>query len=411
MNKETTALYTSLPFREFELLKTLYLHRCLSFDQIFEHFFKSERSPTSTYCTKRLTFLVNKKILEKVSFEGSSVYFLTKFGVEFVCVKFQLPSNVYDVKKNVVKRGYFRASELRLRYKNIRHQLHLNAFALETRRRISGEFSYYDEKHLVHYRNIRPDGLISALDTDFFIEIDMGTETIAQLKQKWSNYRNFLLTNDFLFKEKKIVVLFVVEGVINVEQRTNLIKKTLAEAIPDCFKNGFDIFVGVKNEMINVIDEYFSNEKKKKVVRLLRQQHFSISNPKIYARNVNHYDYHFIVSTSNKMVFMVDFFDVPSMSLVPKSIFKMEINAYFQPFYKQNYKYLIVCESEKDLYRHIQAANISLGEDVYFTTPVNLENAKEWHQAFFQLDSLGNIFAFEDALLERRKAVGVVVAE
>ena len=132
MNEITLAIYKKLPSREFDLLLALYNHRCLDCDQIYTHFYTSDKSTTNTYSIKRLIYLTNNNILDKVSFEGKAVYFLTSIGVEFVKTRFLLPSNVYDEKKNVIKRGYFRASELKLSYKNIRHQLALNDFALNT---------------------------------------------------------------------------------------------------------------------------------------------------------------------------------------------------------------------------------------------------------------------------------------
>lgn len=403
MNKTTVVIYNSLPKREFDLLYSLYCHRCLKATQIYEFFYKTNKTSSNAYCVKRLSYLVNNRIIEKKLFEGESIYFLTSIGVEFVRIKFLLPSNVYDEKKNVVKRGYFRASELKLSYKNIRHQLHLNEFVLGLKPSLDVPYTYFDEKHLVYYRNIRPDGLISTLDVDFFLEMDMGTETIVQLKQKWINYRNFLSTNDFIFKEKKIVMLFIVDGIAVVDQRINLIKKTLIDEMGDCFKDGFEVLVGTMDEMKKTIVTYINDlELKRTAANYFRSFNFAISDANKYSKKLAGYDFDLVAAHSSGSIFLVDIFEHQRMSVLSKILFYNQINSYFKQVFQKEFRYLIVCSDEKELLSHSRVIGLNISNNVYYTTYHKLSSTPIFYECLYQADSIGNVFTFKDDALMNR---------
>lgn len=71
----------------------------------------------------------------------------------------------------------------------INHQLELNQFVIEFNAKHSADpnlmpHKYYNEKFVSKYKFIRPDGMISIGDIDFFLEMDMGTENKKQLIDK-----------------------------------------------------------------------------------------------------------------------------------------------------------------------------------------------------------------------------------
>lgn len=407
MNKTTLPIYNSLPNREFELLYSLYNHRCLKATQIYQAFYHKDtkKAPNDSYCKKRLVFLVKSNLIERHVFENEPIYFLTPVGVDFVKRKYLLPTNIYDAKKNVVRRGYFRASELKMNYKNIRHQLHLNQFVLELKQIIvDTPYSYWDEKHLAYYQNIRPDGLFSTIDVDFFLEMDMGTENVAQLKDKWTNYRNFLRTNDFVFKDKKLVMIFIVDGVANVDQRVSLIKKTIFNELIDCMKDGFEVLVGPKDEMLEAIQRMCSGVSvKREVAALLRAHSFSISEASRVNRQFSSYDFDFIASSPTGELFLVDILYGMKMSSITKTHFYNEINTYFKNMYKKDMNYLMICSDEKELARHFQSCQSSLAGNSFFTKLDDLRKPSGWYSLIYQMDSIGNVFSFTEHTLSVRK--------
>lgn len=408
MNKQTIKILNSLSAREITLLYTLYNLRCLKTSQIFDNFYKEKNGKilTDAYCKKRLSFLVNNGVIEKHSFDNEHVYFLTNIGVDFVKTKYSLPSNILDEKKNVIKRGYFRSSELKIIYKNIRHQLHLNQFALDLKKlNLPGPNQYYDEKHLVYYKDIRPDGLYSTLEIDFFLEMDMGTESVAQLKQKWLNYRNFLLSNDFKMKDKKLIMLFIVEGVTFTDQRINLIERTLHSELSDMFRNHFEIIVGTHAQLLETIKYYVAEQPETKyaITNKLRELGFSFGETSKLSERINNYDFDFFVKNSSGELYVIDDFLTNKMSISSKMTFYNEINSYFRNIYKRELKYIIFCRDEAELFSYLRALNLEMPLNTYFAVYNNLIEANSLHEALRYMDSIGNIFKYKDSALQHRE--------
>ena len=198
MKNTLEKLLKTLTDRDINALKSIYDFRGLSLSQIYElHYMKSIKNEqgvvSDNYCRKKMSAFVSAGFLEKVSNGVLELYFLTSPGIDFIKSRFDLPANIYDPKKQVVKRGYYRASELKIAPKFLNHQYHLNQFMIKFKNmELDIPYRYYDEKHISTFRGIRPDGLLNMLDTDFFIEIDMSTESQKQLSEKWDNYRHFL---------------------------------------------------------------------------------------------------------------------------------------------------------------------------------------------------------------------------
>lgn len=408
MNKQTIKILNSLSAREIKLLYALYNLRCLKTSQIFETFYREKNGKilTAAYCKKRLSFLVNNGVIDKQVFDNEHVYFLTNIGVDFVKTRYSLPSNILDEKKNVIKRGYFRASELKMIYKNIRHQLHLNQFALDIEKlNLPGQNHYFDEKHLVYYRDIRPDGLYSTLEIDFFLEMDMGTESVSQLKQKWMNYRNFLLSNDFKMKDKKLMVLFIVEGVSFTQQRINLIEKTLHSDLSDMFKNHFEIIVGTHDKLLETIKYYVSEQEQVKttLISKLREFGFSFGEVSKLSERLNSYDFDFFVKNISGELYVIDDFLTNKMSISSKLTFYNEINSYFRNIYKRELKYIVICNDETELFSYLRSLNLEMPLNTYFILYKELLEATSFHSTLRYIDSVGNIFKFKDPSLHYRE--------
>lgn len=248
--------FRNLGDREKSTLSSIYMHRCLTLEQIFELHY-SENAKNNTYCKMKLDQMLRDGLIEEEYTKTNKVYFLTTQGVDFAREVLDIPSNIYDRDLRKVKRGYFRASELKIIPRNINHQIMLNQFFIDFYMAIGKyvPFQYYDEKYITDFIDIRPDGLIRAFDIDFFVETDMSTESQSQLHEKWENYRRFLSSSEYKYKTRKIVVLFAIENTKFVENRIDLVKRTIYNRISDEVDESFEIYVDIRENLINIIKE------------------------------------------------------------------------------------------------------------------------------------------------------------
>ncbi|PLS19692.1 hypothetical protein CVD28_04575 [Bacillus sp. M6-12] len=421
----------SLSQRDVEALKSIYLYRCLTMNQLYQlHYSKSllnNELVSDDIAKKKIGELLNFGLIEeverisKVIFgEPDPVYFLTPLGIEVIRYCFDLPTNIYDAKKQVVKRGYYRASELKIYPKNINHQVHLNQFVIDfAQLNLDIGWKYYDEKYVSQFTSIRPDGMLTILDTDFFIEMDMATESKKQLLEKWENYRNFINSREYAYKERKIVVLFVCENTTRIKERTDLVKYTIYERIVDTIDADFDIYVGSREELLTLLSDKMIPALKGEHPQLteikktlVEKEGFHVSNGDIlnsvfqgvefglYLRKINE-DNHIMVENNRIQEFLLDEFSYSALSVLNKMAYLDKSNLFFKQKYNREIAYVVVGESEEQIYRDIKLVDLIGVKNVYFTTFKRL-NEQPFHEALFQFDFLGNIQHFSDSGLEER---------
>lgn len=256
-----TLLEKTLKEEDLLTLSHLYLYRAMDIEQIFSYIYNVGSDSSSdkrkrTVIKKRLT--ENGLVTSTTYQPGKEAYQITNKGIEIVRYARDLPKEVLDDNKQV-KRGYYTAADLNLNPRLINHQVHLNQIMLEfgeKARDVGLPWQYYDEKFLSSYSGIRPDGMISILDHDIFIEVDMATESKAQLIEKWQHYRSFVHSEEFRMKSRKIIVLFDVDNIISKNKkrkRIQLVKQTVIEAFLDEIRNGLDIVIKAKDDIIPYI--------------------------------------------------------------------------------------------------------------------------------------------------------------
>jgi len=83
------------------------------------------------------------------------------------------------------------------------------------------------------YTVIRPDGLIQFNQVDLFLEMDMSTEKSDALLSKWNHYREFLKSREYRYKDRKTIVLFILNAVQMAEQRRQTVLSTLQTGLLD----------------------------------------------------------------------------------------------------------------------------------------------------------------------------------
>lgn len=423
MRKELREAINQLERVDIQLLHKLYLFRCLTIRQAYRELYREKYETFALFENERLEKLIKVGVIEKVEFHiDNYAIFLTTNGVDIVREAVQLPTQIFNPDTKTVKRGYYRAGELRISPRLINHQVHLNQFVLDftTLAKDYGHtFKYFDEKHVSQYFTIRPDGLIQIYDTDFFIEMDMGTESQKQLTEKWNHYRDFFRSQEYNEKEKKVVVLFVTHTNKNLDSRKDIVRYTASQAIIDVFGEGFDMHIGSKDELLSLVfdelipDMVQQNDTKARLLRVLKQYHgFSIAPGEKLNGMLHNTTYEYYVRRLNEdggirslfgriQEFLIDDYTTQPLSVLHKITYhKRNANSYRIKM-NRTIPYIVVAKDEQVLYKDLLVTDIKNLENIFFTTVERLEK-KDLHDALFQIDPQGNIYHFKnDGLTER----------
>lgn len=423
MKKATYELTNSLSQIDLKVLESIYLFRCLTIRQVYRNFYTDIIDSFETFQSTKLKELIEYEVVELQEFNrGNYALFLTSTGVEVVRYTFDLPTNIIDDKNKVVKRGYYRAGELKMLPRLINHQVHLNQFVLEFKKyadKRNIKWKHYGEKYVSQYVNIRPDGLIQFLDMDFFLEMDMNTESMKQLIEKWQNYRNFLTSREFRYNEKKIVVLFIIENATNIEKRKDLVRRSCSDILLDIFDSEFDIYIGTKDELMKLVFENLipnalnSNWKQQEIKSILWQQFgFGATNGIKYKEQLNGSEYGYYICKMNKEGLVVrengqlqeylfdDYFFRP-LSVLKKIAYLQRNSSMFKARNGRDISYIVLTEDENVMYHDLDIVDLVGVKNVYFTTLKRLENLP-LHEALYEYDSLGNIHHFANSGLNKR---------
>lgn len=423
MRKESLEAIRELERIDIELLHKLYLFRCLTIRQAYRELYKKIYDDFLNFENVRLEKLIRLGIVEKVNFQiDNHALFLTTSGVDIVRAAVQLPTEIFNADTKTFKRGYYRAGELRMHPRLINHQVHLNQFVLEfmaQARDLGHRWTYFDEKHVSQYFTIRPDGLIQIYDTDFFIEMDMGTENQKQLNDKWNHYRDFFRSQEYSEKEKKIIVLFITQTSRNVDARKDIVRYTASQSLIDVFGEGFDMHIGSREELLQMIfnelipDMVQQNDTKSKILRLLQQYHgFRIAPGEKLSKMLHDTTYEYYIRRLNEdgdirsnfgriQEYILDDYTTQPLSVLHKIVYhKRNANSYRLNM-ERTIPYIVVGKDEKTLYKDLHVTDIKNLENIFFTTVERLEK-KTFHEALFIIDPQGNLYHFKnDGLSER----------
>lgn len=424
MNQGLGVILKSLSKRDVKALKSIYDLRCLTTNQIYElHYMKSVRGSgeivSDAYCRKKINDFLEMNLLEKIEHIDTDIYFLTTKGINVIKYCFDLPANVYDFDKGIIRRGYYRAYELKISPKYINHQLSLNQFLIDFKlKNYEIYWKYYDEKYISQFKDIRPDGLLNMLDIDFFIEIDMATESKKQLCDKWENYRRFLDSIEYRYIERKIVVLFVIENTANPQARIDLVNHTLGARLMDKIDSNFEVYVNTKENILKILEEKIKVTNKTmqnetdKIFNIMANHGFSIAlgeNLKnifnnieydFYCRKIDE-DNHIVIENNKIQEYIVDSYKYAPFSVLKKIAFLSLSNVYFREKLNRELSYIIIGETEESLYRDLKVMDLLVVDNVYYTTLNRLKN-KPFCKALFQFDFLGNVHCFKNNGLDDR---------
>ena len=136
--------------------------------------------------------------------------------------------------------------DLKMHPANINHQMHLNQFGLEFEDYARGDaaYTYYDEKFMPPASDfIMPDGMIVLPERILFLEMDMGTERVKRLAQKWNSYRMFLNSPKAFYEKKPITMFFLLAGVKRLSYRQKSVMRSLMTYLNGRVNGEFEAYI------------------------------------------------------------------------------------------------------------------------------------------------------------------------
>lgn len=417
-------IFKELSTVDIELLHHLYLYRCLSIDQSRIFIYKKYELSLEEFQKQKINHLLKLGVVEMAEYRPSEyVLFLTTYGVDIVRYNKDIPLEIFNPDTRIVKRGYYRAGELRISPRLVNHQVFLNQFILEfsiIAKEKGIKWKYYDEKYVSQYFTIRPDGLIQLLDTDFFIEMDMGTESKKQLSDKWNHYRDFIRSSEFTNNERRIMVLFVTENIKNLERRKDLVRFTAINQISDLFNDNFDMVIGSNDELLQLMFDVLipnlnqDNISKESTLQSLRDKHdFQIdfatplkealndSDYEFYIRKVNDVSKRIITENGRLQEYVLDDYTFQPLSVIGRIQYHKGNANMFQLKFGRKIPYIVVVNDESTMIEDLKVADSINVDGVYYTTPERLVSLP-FHEAIFQYDITGDIYHFTNSGFHQR---------
>ena len=431
MKKALIELMSKLKDDDLKALSYLYLYRAMDVDQIMTYVYGV--GAETTVEKRKRTVIRNRLMAESlvtvsVYHHGREAMQITNKGIEIVRHSRDIPNQIYDQDKKVVKRGYYTQAELAMNTRLVNHQVHLNQFMLEfeERARAMGlPWNYYDEKFLSAYVNIRPDGMVTLLDHDLFIETDMATESKVQLIEKWAHYRAFLNTDEFRFKSRRIVVLFVIDNIISknkIRNRIELVKQTIVDTFLDEIRPDFEIVIKPREEMLDYVFKGLilrilnKNRKENAFLDYLQKRKFTLS----YGYNLNEYllgdFYQYYVrklDNSGKIVtrngtlqeYFVDFYHYEEMSVLHRLEYFKKNGKLYRDKFGRGINLIIVTDNIELLFKDMEKlGQRALGIQGIFVVDSNkMSTRNEVYKNLLQISAQGEVFRIVSSDHSRRE--------
>lgn len=404
-----------------QVLHAIYTHRCLTEDLLYRFFYKS-MNISRDFTAKRVRWMIQHNLIEPIEYGADlPALFLTTQGIETYRYIEDIPVEVLDPETGTLQRALKTAADLKMKSNNIRHQIALSTFHLMFDARSNHEFfySYVDEKFIRVSAAIRPDGLIQMNNADLFLEMDMGTERRDVLLSKWNHYREFLKSKNYRYKEKKTIMLFIVNNVKLVEQRRAVILSTLQVGLLDALDSMFEIYVDTPENLLDIVFRKFTPNSLQYIedfrsfsntVLSLHQFVFSASSfmTKVapyssymaYIRKLDN-NRHILVQDGRPQEFLFDSYLDRPLTVLHQITAHRKICAEMIRTIGRKIPYLVLVSDEKSFYQDLTLAQCLDLSDVYFTTRDRLASTS-FPEALFQYDGNGNLFHFRDFGMQER---------
>lgn len=410
---EQEKLLAKLTDRDYEALLSIYNFRCLSYEQIYNLHYRYSKKPgmennenDTNYSKRKIKTFLKLKLIDEMYILDKNVpilYKLTMPGINLLRKQFCWPDNIYDEKGQKHSKGYLIESELNVKERFATHQYHLNCFVLRMKEIFKdNKYLYEDEKHIQSFVGIRPDGIFTFNNTVYFLEMDMGTENSKQLEEKWDHYRTFMSSNEYLFRERKIVILFIVDGIVKINQRINLIKDTINKHFIDCFENEIELYINTADKLIEFLEAEHNDlyDMNSHILKNALENNFRVIDDSekiknyfggtsfsLFSRNlINNKNYDFLFEN----------FDNEPLSSVYKAAFFDKIVEGFRQNNKSDLRLILVCETIDIAYNNYKVFGL---DNILFTTFDRISTLP-FKEAVIGFSKTGEVYNFKDSELK-----------
>lgn len=382
------------------MLCSVYLHRCLTFEQMYRFYYSKENSKI-TYAKWHLQEMLEKDFLLEIPYqsdtEENNAYFLSATGIVLAKRLFGIPSTCLPQAPDRCTAYHWHSKDLKLFPTKINHQVHLNTFALlfAERMGIEQNMSYLDEKFMlnkdIYSMRARPDGEILLPDQAIYLELDMNTERMKSLQMKWDGYRTLVRTNDFFQETQQypVSMLFILDNVVRVDQRIKTVLQSLEKScFVDAFNPGFDFYIGTPEEMLDLSFQYLIPHKPfelKKWVKdtLARRCGFVPMNP---PKENGPYD--FFGKIGNQL-YGIDTYDRIRGSVLARLVTANRDEVLFGEIAGESVHHLVIGDNMDRLKKDVELMKCYGMKSNFYANIKDLET-KPFQDALFRLDEFGN---------------------
>ena len=407
---------------DFLFLKNLYYFRCLTIHQSWDLCYRLVGIDIKTFIRKRI---VPFSKLELLSIEHNGKDYALQIknkGIEILQYTGSLNNDFFDIETKKLRTGILKEGAIRLQPKFMNHQIHLNQFVIDFNKLYRKQkeyfvenYTYFDEKFMSKYTFIRPDGMISLNKLDLFLEMDMGTESKKQLIDKWTNYRMAINSSQIKTEDAKIIVLFILDcPKAKLQTRKNIIRYTIDQTLIDDYIDRFDIYIGTKDELLETLFQkilpiYFNSYFFDNSVmnQLIARKHGFVAGDggklkKVFF-NASYAYYIRMINEKNRIriidkkiqEYLFDEYLYSPMAVLNKIVYHDKHSTLFHLYYKRHIGYIVLVESEQDMFNDLRVINQVNPAGVYFTTIKRLAS-RDFYDALYQYDEHGDIYHFTD---------------
>lgn len=385
------------------MLCSVYLHRCLTFEQMYR-FYYSKENRKKTYANWHLREMVDKDFLIEIPYltetgEEDKAYFLAATGIVLVKRLFSIPSTFLPEAPDFCNAYSWHSKDLKMSPLKINHQIHLNTFALQFAERANQQeiqSSYFDEKFIpsknIYSMRARPDGKILLSDQALYLEMDMNTERMKSLQMKWDGYRTLVGTNDFYQETLKhpISVLFILDHVVRVEQRIKTVLQSLERScLLDSFQPNFDFYIGTPEEMLELSFNHLIPHEPFPLQKWVKS--YLDHNPQFSYLNYpvgkeSPYDF---FGRINGRVYGIDTYDRLRGSVLSRIITANRDGVLLGDAMKEPVRHLVIADNPEQLHKDVELIKCFGMENNFYTSIKDLET-KPFLDAICRIDHFGN---------------------
>ena len=351
-----------------------------------------KESPKVTYAAWHLKKLVGRGFLTPITYGASQTgYFLTSAGIYLAKRLFAIPSTYLPEAPRRCLDYTWRAGDLKMHPSKLNHQEHLNTFAIKFAQAADGMgWAYFDEKFVpdkkIYSTRARADALAEMQSISLYFELDMNTERLLNLCEKWIGYRTLCASNEFLdaLEQKPAAILFILDNDPKPDMRRKTVLKSLEQSgFLGWLGPNLDFYLGSADEILETTFQHILCKDSAFLQRVkaaipLQEKIFScedVQSPDLYGE-------------INGEMWSVDVYDRVRGSVLRRVLTSNSDRVFLTAAEGRPVKHLVVTNDPEGLKKDIVAINCQGLRDVYCADINDLET-KPFQNALFQVNKFG----------------------